>query len=251
MRRSLFHPMGVIWCTLLTALSGCTPMMPPVDESDEDPYRARVSIDPTDRSAVSGYVRLGMVRSARMTAGTAGLVQNLTVVIDMMNRQTNIRTERGPNLLFSDLRLFELPAIVVPPDKPTEAELEQLTRYLVEGGFVLTPDKDDFRNFRIFREGLEKYAGLVWDRDAYLEALDDPHPIFTTFFDVTGIRLKGLVVHDRLAGVSLELPDLSAVPREERGAMIRDYLPLYRMTVNCFIYALIQESSLAERITVQ
>lgn len=252
MRRFVFNPrILLIGCALLAGLSRCTPLLPPVGEVDRDPYRARVSVDPTDRTAVSGYVRLGVVTSVRLRAGTAGLVQNLNVISDMINANTNIRAERAPNLLLSDPRLFELPAVVVPPDKPTEAELEHLIRYLVEGGFVIAPDAGDFREFRVFREGLEKYAGVVWDSDAYPDVLDDPHPIFTTFFDVTGIRLRGLVVHGRLAGVTLELPDLGVVPREDRGGVIRDHLPLYRLAVNAIIYALTQEGSLAERVTVQ
>jgi hypothetical protein len=233
-----------LWYVGINSLLGCTPLMPPVEEDyNEERYQARIFFDPHDPTAISGFVRLGIANSAtEVGQRRAADILNLDVITDMINEQTNMKAEFTSDLLISDPRLLEL-AIILPRGTPTEVELDQLTRYLMEGGFVFVSE-----GFRIYREGLEKYGGLVWGRDALTEWLNENHPITTVFFNIPDVRLEGLWVKGRLAGVKFPLPDLSTVPNEDRGDIITLYARQYRMAVNVVVYALIQEGSKAQRL---
>ena len=100
-----------------------------------------------------------------------------------------MRAEISPSITYSDPRLFDLP-IIIPQSSPNEIERAQLTDYLLNGGFVM----DASLGFDAYREGLEKYGGLVWGRDAWVERVPDGHPIYSFFFDRSWrFFLRGLI----------------------------------------------------------
>ena len=224
MNSSLFCLLGIMWCIVFSALLSCTPLIPPVENTDEERYQARIVYDPLDPASISGFVRLGIVSSASadMVRERHIAIQNLDMVADMINEYTNIRAEIASDLLFSDPRMLEL-GIIMPQGEPIETELEQLTRYLIEGGFVMASS-----DFSIYREGLEKFGGLVWGTDTRTEYLDVGHPIFSVFFRIPDARLQGLLVNGRLAGVRFSLP---ALIKDDDGTIINFNEVLYNTRV--------------------
>lgn len=204
-------------CCLLTGLPACAPVAlqapPPEtkleqqDRLDRERYKARIRSIPGAPQEISGFLRIGRVASQRMgSAGTvkyAGNPRDLDTIIDVVNEYTQIDAGFTPDVYYSDPGLMDLP-IIVPQSEPTEAELEALTRYLVGGGFALNPGID----YDIFREGLEKFGGLVWGQDAYMDVLPDDHPLFSAFLPVGNARPSSeseqvvprvIVINDRIA----------------------------------------------------
>jgi len=252
---------------------------------DQERYQAKILFHPAAPQAISGFLRLGRVYSATMGSAAvlkAGNPQDLDMIIDAVNEFTEIKTESTPDLTYSDPRLFDLP-IIIPQNPPNEVEMEQLTRYLLEGGFIL----DTGLGFEVFREGLEKYGGLIWGQDAWFERLPEDHPLFRSFFELGEVsppseqRMQGLFVKDRLAVVAFdalgkrlqerlpgavippnpltrdarkpvspagwqmdeELTEELSLARRQRFSDLR----FQQWTVNVVVYALTQEGSIAQR----
>ena len=70
----------------------------------------------------------------------AGFVNNRTVdaLADALNEHTSLRVEVGDQLTFGDDRILELSLIAKPIYRDlTEEELQNVVRYLMEGGFLL------------------------------------------------------------------------------------------------------------------
>ena len=147
---------------------------------------------------------------------SGGSMRDLDAIIDAVNEFTDIEAEFSGDIPYSHPALFDLP-IVIPQGEPNEAELEQIVRYIKQGGFILDIDL----GLENFREGLEKYGELGWGRDAWVERLSDDHPIFFSYFSIEGglpvialptqpgavdrdaaQPMRGLFVGDRLAGVA-------------------------------------------------
>lgn len=282
MRRSIISLLGVAWCVGTWILPGCAPVavteVERQQQEEEERFRVKISYDPAAPQAISGFLHLGQVHS--VTMGSAGMAlgagspQDLNLLIDALNELTSIRTSFATSISYSDPRLFDLP-VIIPQSPPNEVEMEQLTRYLMKGGFILDLDI----GFDVYREGLEKYGGLVWGSDAWVEYLETDHPIFAAFFEIQGgipqsaprssqrewsDRLRGLFVGGRLAGVQFGVrePPMNTNPNA-RGA---NWLPSkeeieeeilernrdregdfrrQQMAVNIVVYALTQEGSLA------
>lgn len=289
-----FSP-SFLFSTLSISLTlfSCTPLavapQTPAEKRDayeRDRYQVKINYDPSSPQTISGFLRLARVSSAAMnspaTVLAAGNPYDLDIIIDSIDDFTAIEAEFSKDLLFSDPALQELPIIVpqlVPDD---EVELEQLVAYLLAGGFVL----DIEWGLEAYREGLEKYGGLVWDRDARVEHLPDDHPLYSSYFELPGgipavnttpllsrstnyevQTVKGLYIGDRLAGISF--PPLGQ-PRTPSGALTgttdsfteitelseeviaarrdrRNDPRIRQMLVNIVVYALTQEGSITAR----
>lgn len=276
-------------------LAGCAalqvppPAQPPLtseavrEQADRERYQAKIRFDPAVPQAITGFLRLGRVYSS--TTGSAAVVdragspRDLDAILDAVNEYTEIRAEFAPDLPYSDPRLLDLP-IIIPQGGPNEVELAQLSRYLTEGGFVLDPGL----GLDTYREGLEKYGGLVWGRDAWEERLADDHPLFSAYFRLgeltssAGQAPLGIVVGGRLAVLAFDTlgkrleeehpgppvpplrgaeepvspgaQELDAQLTRELAAARRDRfsdLRFEQMVVNVVVYALTQEGSIAWR----
>jgi hypothetical protein len=273
-------------------LPSCAPvaLQPPTSEEQQESlhkerFQARIRFFPGAPQAISGFFRIGRAYSSTM--GTAAVVsrvgnpRDLDMIIDTINEYTQIHADFAPDLPYSDPRLLDLP-IIIPQSLPNEVELEQLTRYILEGGFVLDPGLGT----DIYREGLEKYGGLVWGQDAWEEILSDDHPIFSSFFTLGNVRPsagqappRGLLVHGRLVLLDFETlgmreatlrPGVMSPSGEVRGPVagvqqlsrqLTEELVTSRvdrfsdfrfqqMVVNVVVYALTQEGSIAWRNSV-
>ena len=133
---------------LVGCWAACTPLaVPPIMSAvekqqtyEKERYPVKVVYDPAAPQAVSGFFRMGRVASDNMSSSEVlsytGNLRDLEMIVNTVNQYTEVRAEITPSLTYSDPRLFNLP-IIVPQNLPNEVELEQLTKYLLAGGFVL------------------------------------------------------------------------------------------------------------------
>ena len=283
----------IVFCLAIGDFA-CTPVaIPPQNPAqlqeayDRDRYQAKIRYDPGAPQSISGFLRLARVSSATM--GSAGVFmsggnpRDLDAIIDAVNEFTDVEAEFTGDIPYGHPALLDLP-IVIPQSEPNEAELEQISRYLIAGGFIF----DIELGLDLYREGLEKYGGLVWGRDAWVESLPDNHPIFFSYFSIAGglpavslstvpgsiergsaQPIRGLFINDRLAGVvfkalaSQELPGTTVggvnpflVPQVDEEAIHqrlerRSDPRLRQMMVNIVVYALTQDGSIAQRVIAE
>jgi hypothetical protein len=276
------------------ALLSCTPLavppQTPVEKQDayeRERYQVKIVFDPLTPQTISGFLRMARVSSqATGSAGTvlaAGSPRDLDIIIDSINNFTAIKAEFTGDVLYSDPALRELP-IIVPQSVPDAdgIEMEQLVGYLTTGGFIL----DIELGLESYREGLERFGGLVWGRDAWVEHLPDEHPLYSAYFNLPGCipainitpRLgrsttsaiqpaKGLFINDRLVGVafppmgqqrtssgvlagsSAPFTQVTELTEEEIVARKdrRNDPRIRQMIVNIVVFALTQEGSIASR----
>ena len=226
-----------------------------VDNMDTGRYRAIIVQDATDKQAIKGFVKLAQVVSGRALSGNAGLnTKILDRLRDVVNEYTGLKAEFLGLVTFDDPRLMEIP-IIYPYGGPNETEMANLAQYLMSGGFSFTG---------IHGEALEKYGGLVRGKDFWSERLPEDHPVYTTFFDLSGGMpfgyspslgqgKAGVRPWNYLMGHYLKGRLASVTPgdggwgwqNEVRGG---DSTRQLQLAVNIIIYALTQEGSITQRL---
>ena len=155
-----------------------------VNNMDTGRYRAIIVQDATDKQAIKGFVKLAQVVSSRALAGNAGLnVKTIDRLRDVVNEYTGLKAEFLGFVTFDDPRLMEVP-IILPYGSPNETEMANLAQYLMSGGFTFSG---------IYEQALEKYGGLVRGKDFWSERLPEDHPVYTSFFDLSGACLSAIV----------------------------------------------------------
>ena len=172
----------------------------------------------------------------------------------MINEYTGLKAEFLGFITFDDPRLMEVP-IILPQGAPNEAEMANLAQYLISGGFSFSG---------INGEALEKYGGLINGKDFWSERLPEDHPVYTSFFDLSGgmpfgyspslgqgklgVRpwnyLRGYYIKGRLASVT---PGDGGWGWENDGRG-GDSTRQLQLAVNIIIYALTQEGSITQRL---
>ena len=226
-----------------------------VNNMDTGRYRAIIVQDATDKQAIKGFVKFASVVSGRSLSGNAGLnVQTVDKLRDVVNEYTGLKAEFLGRVTFDDPRLMEVP-IILPHGGPNETEMANVAQYLMSGGFTFG---------HTYGEALEKYGGLVQGKDFWSERLPEDHPVYTTFFDLSGgmpfgyppsmgqgklgIRpwnyLMGHYIKGRLVGVT---------PGDggwgwNNEVMGGDSTRQLQLAVNIIIYALTQEGSITQRL---
>ena len=232
-----------------------------VNNMDTGRYRAIVVQDATDKQAIKGFVKLAQVMSARALAGgTSGYgtvtlrVRTIDRLRDVINEYTGLKAEFLGFITFDDPRLMEVP-IILPQGAPNETEMANLAQYLMSGGFSFSG---------INGEALEKYGGLINGKDFWSERLPEDHPVYTSFFDLSGgmpfgyspslgqgklgVRpwnyLRGYYIKGRLASVT---PGDGGWGWENDGRG-GDSTRQLQLAVNIIIYALTQEGSITQRL---
>lgn len=216
-----------------------------------------------DPQSAVGFIRFAQVYADAVGgAGEPGRVadraRTLDDLIDAFNHYTRIEASQIKAITYSDPLLFTLP-LIDPEGVPSEIELELLAQYLGQGGFVLASPGD----FPLFREGLEKYGGLVWGQDMWVERLAADHPLFSAYFRIKGgvpspgsrapaegasppggatdwNFLTGFFVDGRLAAVEYDLG--TAYDPDTPQETVRRQ----QMAINITVFALTQEGSLVE-----
>ena len=226
-----------------------------VNNMDTGRYRAIIVQDATDKQAIKGFVKLAQVVSSRALAGNAGLnVKTIDRLRDVVNEYTGLKAEFLGFVTFDDPRLMEVP-IILPYGSPNETEMANLAQYLMSGGFTFSG---------IYEQALEKYGGLVRGKDFWSERLPEDHPVYTSFFDLSGgmpfgyspslgqgkagVRpwnyLRGYYIKGRLASVT---PGDGGWGWENDGRG-GDSTRQLQLAVNIIIYALTQEGSITQRL---
>lgn len=244
-----------------------------IHSMDTGRYRAMVIQDPNDKQNLKGFLKLARVVSAGYivnssygAVATGGLnIVEIDIIRDMVNEWTGLQVDFAGSLTFDDTRLLEIP-IILPQGRPSEVEMQNLSRYLLAGGFVLAEGLTRDERLRgmgpfdgFWREALEKYAGLTQGRDFYTERLPHDHPLFHAFFDLDGgaplggtsyqgasykLVVEGFFVKGRLAAI-LRPWGQSGIYGHSKG---RDSTRLLQFTTNTLVYALTQEGSITQRL---
>ena len=226
-----------------------------VNNMDTGRYRAIIVQDATDKQAIKGFVKFAQVVSSRALAGNAGLnVRTIDRLRDVVNEYTGLKAEFLGFVSFDDPRLMEIP-IILPYGSPNETEMANLAQYLMSGGFTFNG---------IYEQALEKYGGLVRGKDFWSERLPEDHPVYTTFFDMSGgmpfgyppsmgqgkagVRpwnyLRGYYIKGRLASVTPGDGGWGWQNETWGGDSTRQL----QLAVNIIIYALTQEGSITQRL---
>jgi len=226
-----------------------------VNSMDTGRYRAMLVQEQGDPQAIKGFINFARVISASaLASGTAtGSTNNLRALVNGLNEYTGINADFIGSITYDDDRLLEIP-IILPAGAPNESELEQMTRYLLSGGFI-------FGGIGFVSEGLEKYGGLVEGRDFWSERLPDDHPVFSSYFEFKGGAptstrgassnknqnawqyTTGHFIKGRLVGINFSL-GLGYTESVEG----QDKLRQMQMAINVIVYALTQEGSMTQRL---
>ena len=236
-----------------------------VNNMDTGRYRAIIVQDATDKQAIKGFVKLAQVMSSRALAGgTSGYgtveikVKTIDRICDVLNEYTGLKAEFLGLITFDDPRLLEVPVIVEPRGTPNETEMANLAHYLMSGGFIFA------RIEKKYAEALEKYGGIVYGKDFWSERLPEDHPVYTSFFDLSGGMpfgyspslgqgKLGVSTWNYLLGYYIQGRLVSIMPgdggwgwqNDDRGG---DSTRQLQMAVNIIIYALTQEGSITQRL---
>jgi hypothetical protein len=226
-----------------------------VNSMDTGRYRAMLIQEQGDPQGIKGFINFARVISAAaLASGTAtGSTDNLRYLVNGLNEYTGINADFIGSITYDDDRLLEIP-IILPAGTPNESELEQMTRYLLSGGFI-------FGGTGFVNEGLVKYGGLVQGRDFWSERLPDDHPVFSSYFEFKGgapTSTRGVssnknqnawqytvghFIKGRLVGINFSL-GLGYTESEEG----QDKLRQMQMAINVIVYALTQEGSMTQRL---
>ena len=229
-----------------------------VNSMDTGRYQAMVIQDASDKQAIKGFVKFAQVMASRSQGQLRSGGMQIDRLRDVLNEYTGLKADFLGMVTFDDPRLLEIP-IILPQGRPNEAEMANLTKYLLTGGFVLGNVVD------IYAEGLEKYGNLVRGKDFWTERLPEDHPIFSAFFDLRGGMpsgyaggslaqgksgrmpwnfLTGHFVRGRMAGITPGDGGWGWMNDQGGGNSTRQL----QLAVNIMIYALTQEGSITQRL---
>jgi hypothetical protein len=229
-----------------------------VNSMDTGRYQAMVIQDASDKQAIKGFVKFAQVMASRSQGQLRSGGMEIDRLRDVLNEYTGLKADFLGMVTFDDPRLLEIP-IILPQGRPNEAEMANLTKYLLTGGFVLGNVVD------IYAEGLEKYGNLVRGKDFWTERLPEDHPIFSAFFDLRGGMpsgyaggslaqgksgrmpwnfLTGHFVRGRMAGITPGDGGWGWMNDQGGGNSTRQL----QLAVNIMIYALTQEGSITQRL---
>lgn len=247
-------------------LFGCAPVGLQVDEAEQEKEKQQVKIvsDPMAPAGLRGFLRMAQAYSVvtRNLGGNSPDLRSFKFLIDGLNDDTAIETSFAPEVPYSDPRMMKL-AIIVPQTRPEEADLEPLARYLMKGGFILGIVPGTPIHMEDYIEALERFGGLVEGRDMYAENLPDDHPLYKVFYDIDGGRpldvnpakrqtrgeslsVRGFFVKGRLVALNCWLPYIKDEITQEV-----EFSPRHlKMGINMVLYALIQEGSLAQQLSL-
>ena len=226
-----------------------------VNSMDTGRYKAMVIQDAGDKQSIKGFLKMAQVAASRSMGTMGNSSFTIDRLRDVLNEYTGLKAEFLGMITYDDPRLMELP-IILPFGSPNEAEMENLAKYLMGGGFTFGG---------INSEALTKYGGLMQGTDFWSERLPNTHPIYNTFFDLkggmpfgyngsqlsqgkSGVRpwnyLRGHFIKGRLAGVSPGDGGWGWANDIRGGDSTRQL----QLAVNIIIYALTQEGSLTQRL---
>ena len=253
-------------------------------------YKAFVIQHPKDKRKVKGYLHLTLVVSPSMLERGIAQVQSgarsglypyesaLRHLVEAINKYTDIKADFGKRVAMADPELLKVPWVFISSDVfyPTDVELTNLGRYLLNGGFLFLDagsgigTRKDINLRNIIRKALAKIG-----KPCEFRRLSKNHRIFHCYFDFDTVPLAFSAITPRWGGrSSLRYPDyLVGVEVEGRTAVVLCYADIGRtwqgrpaqtnissqmssthytrslqFGINTIIYALTQKGSINERI---
>jgi len=252
-----------------------------VQDMDTGQYQAMVIQDPDDRRKVSGYIHLAQVftRSRRVPLEIgygqeeqqqATTYQSLDYLIKALQEYTGIEADYLGPIPLDDPRLREVPWLLLPSwfgesHAHSDREIENLGKYLAEGGFVITiaghNEKMKGSRFDALRRAMLS-QGLNEGADWRFVYLKPDHPVYHAFFDFdmsvrdnnprVEIGDMGLVVGDRLAvfiSAAKRISTQNATPAlRENNVEVVDGTRHLQFTVNTVVFALTQEGGVTQQL---
>jgi hypothetical protein len=172
---------------------------------DTGKYHALVIEDPNDKRGIKGFCHLAVAKLRDAFPGTGDYsferhcLPGFLRLSIIMNRDTDIKTDILGRLALDDAELFKVPWLFLNARRSfrlTDAELRNLGKYMMSGGFIFTDGVGVLRT-TIWSEGLialfNSLAGALKTQgvDAALENLPNSHPVFHCYFDFDGPPVGG------------------------------------------------------------
>jgi hypothetical protein len=247
-----------------------------IENMDTGEYRAMVIQDPVDRRKIKGYIHLAQVftrsRIARIENAYGGdlgtqmtVYTSLDYLIKALDKYTGIKADYVGPVAMDAPELLKVPWVFLASwigeaHALNERELENLGRYMVEGGFIITK-----AGKHVFEEAL-RTQGLNEGADWRMVYLKPDHPVYHAFFDFdmsvrenmfytsVGFRTgdRGLEIGDRLA---VFMPSARMGIITDRAALgietmyvAHDATRSLQFAVNTVVFALTQEGSMTQQL---
>ena len=253
-----------------------------VESMDTGQYSAMVIQDPGDRKKIKGFIHLAQayirVDYTNLTELRDITLVNLNYLVKSLEEFTGIRADYRGAVPLDDPDLLEIPWLLLPlSNNMTDAESENLGRYLVGGGFGLariggsSATKSTIQRraggFDVLRRVMKR-QGLNEGSDWRFVVLQSDHPIYHAFFDFDSsvhhnemdlhtsnnplTKDMGLMVGDRLAVFLYASRDLAAKEGVLGGQSTHitqgDATRSLQFSVNTVVFALTQEGSVTQQL---
>ena len=252
-----------------------------IDALDTGQYHAMVIQNPNDKQAIKGFFRLATPYPPTLqllTNNEVGTSAPMSSIVRAMNRYTDIRVELWKGFPIHSREVFKTPFIFLTANRTfdlTKAELENIGKYMLCGGFILADDDNavpwgpvDVAFHRMFKDALEmqdKAQGRDWE----FERLPDHHPLYHCFFDFDRLppgndeyyyRDSSIPKKDYLEEITIEDRLVALISSEDlttiwtvwgvRGNSYPTVNPTrhYQLGVNIVIFALTQEGSITRQV---
>ena len=255
-----------------------------IEALDTGRYHAMVIQDPSDKKSIRGYFHVSVAKSMKLSTNqNTSLVKVLSVLVDAMNRYTNIVTDTRGSYTFDSKEIFKTPFIMITAGgfrrfEIGDSEAANLGRYLLNGGFAFVDDDDSAGGVvEVCLRGMIRKSlaenGYEEGRDWDYEKLPNDHPLYHCYFDFDGVPpatdnvwngkishsiliiprdyLEGINIDGRLVLV-LSLKDFTSTWvgwGDSRHAYSNlDNTRQLQFGVNVIIFALTQEGSITQQV---
>ena len=238
---------------------------------DTGKYKGLIIQDPTDRRKVKGFVYLGTAWANDLEPTFDSAAKAIPNLVDALNEQTGISARVDAHLFIDSQELFRTPFVYITATEAfelTERELENLGKYLRQGGFIFVDNANPTTEFSQGEASLRRIFRGALGAQGQLRPISNNHPIYHTFYDFDGPpvgseleipsfseqrSLDHLVIAEQsyyLEGVFLD--DRLVAMYSDKGYVhtwARNYgnEPQLRFGINAVIFALTQEGSIAQQ----
>ncbi len=238
---------------------------------DTGKYKGLIIQDPTDRRKVKGFVYLGTAWANDLKPTFDSAAKAIPNLVDALNEQTGISARVDAHLFIDSQELFRTPFVYITATEAfelTERELENLGKYLRQGGFIFVDNANPTTEFSQGEASLRRIFRGALGAQGQLRPISNNHPMYHTFYDFDGPpvgseleipsfseqrSLDHLVIAEQsyyLEGVFLE--DRLVAMYSDKGYVhtwARNYgnEPQLRFGINAVIFALTQEGSIAQQ----
>lgn len=254
-----------------------------VENMDTGQYNAMVIQDPGDRKKIKGFIHLAQAY-IRLTYSDLNErrdieLVNLNYLVRALEEYTGIRANYRGSVPLDDPDLLEIPWLLLPSMTTlTQAEIENLGRYIVGGGFSLgriatsSASKAAVQRrtgiYDILRQAM-KTQRLNEGSDWRFVVLQPDHAIYHAFFDFDSsvhenqmdvhssnnplTKDMGLVVGDRLAVFLFSGRQITSKEGGILGGQSTHYTQgdatrSLQFSVNTVVFALTQEGSVTQQL---